>query len=277
VAEVQVTREDILVPFGVSLVSVSVRRHCPPSPKGKVFCFHGFTGRAEDFGELAGFLAANGFDVLAPDMVGRGESGVFADPRDYSFQNMLKVVTAIIDYFLDGKPRTLIGVGWGGLLALVVSAGRSAQHFERVIAAEVPARYAIEDDAIISDAIARANMTFPTLEAGLQGLLQSPEFVGMALAEMRSRIYRLRERDGNYFFHYDKAIVARQADHHSKVYTIAALVPPDGSRLLVRGSAGTTTPLDAGLDLITFAQPYARLDSHAEHLLVLGFLTAIVS
>jgi pimeloyl-ACP methyl ester carboxylesterase len=274
-ADIKVTREDILVPFGSLLVSVAVRRYRPASPRGLVFCFHGFAGRAEDFGELAAFLAANGFEVLAPDMAGRGESGAFADPRDYSFRNILKVVETVIDFYANGSPRSLIGVGWGGLLALVSSAGRAPNSFLRVIATEVPARYAIEDDAVIADAAARATASFPTSEAGLLGLLQSPEFAGLSLNDMRSRTYRLRWRDGGFSFHYDPGIAARQADHRRKIYAIETLVPSDGSRLLMLGTfAAGWSPNEAGPNLVTVANPYARLDTYGERLMVLGFLAS---
>ena len=274
-ADIKVTREVILVPFGSLLVSVVVRRHRPAKPRGSVYCFHGFAGRAEDFGELASFLAANGFEVLAPDMVGRGESGSFSDPRDYSFQNMLKVAETVIVHFADGSPRSLIGVGWGGLLALVSAGGRASDSFSRVVATEVPAHYAIEEDAVIADAAARGSASFPTAEAGLLGLLESPEFVGLSLNDMRSRAYRLRARDGGFGFHYDPGIVARQGDHRRKVYAVGTLVPRDGSRLLVLGTvAAGLARGEVGPETVTVAHPYARLDTYAERLMVLGFLAS---
>jgi pimeloyl-ACP methyl ester carboxylesterase len=49
-----------------------------------VICLHGLTRQGRDFDPLAAALAADGYRVLCPDLVGRGRSGWLRDPEDYA-------------------------------------------------------------------------------------------------------------------------------------------------------------------------------------------------
>src|SRR4051794_35488211 len=52
-------------------------------PRGTVICVHGLTRQGRDFDFIAERLAADGCEVICPDVVGRGLSGRLADPTAY--------------------------------------------------------------------------------------------------------------------------------------------------------------------------------------------------
>jgi len=62
-------------------------------------------------------LAAAGFRVLAPDLIGFGKSDKWTEQKSYSYQKHIDWVTSFLIQ-LDLKAVTLFGQDWGGLIGL---------------------------------------------------------------------------------------------------------------------------------------------------------------
>jgi haloalkane dehalogenase len=78
-------------------------------------------------------LAAAGFRVIAPDLVGFGRSDKPADRNDYSYASHLGWLGALIFEALDLRGITLFCQDWGGLLGLRLVAAQP-DRFRRVCA-----------------------------------------------------------------------------------------------------------------------------------------------
>ncbi|PJZ52974.1 haloalkane dehalogenase [Leptospira adleri] len=78
-------------------------------------------------------LAAAGYRVIAPDLIGFGKSDKPSDPEFYSYQSHLDWLK---EFFLglDLKNVTLFCQDWGGLLGLRLAAENS-ERFSRIVAA----------------------------------------------------------------------------------------------------------------------------------------------
>ena len=61
----------------------------PPAARGVVVCVHGLTRNGSDFDPLAAALAAEGWRVVCPDVVGRGASDWLADANAYGYPQYL--------------------------------------------------------------------------------------------------------------------------------------------------------------------------------------------
>jgi pimeloyl-ACP methyl ester carboxylesterase len=62
---------------------MAYRQWGPANGRGVVLCVHGLTRNAGDFDDLAAALAAQGWRVVCPDVVGRGVSDRLTDPTGY--------------------------------------------------------------------------------------------------------------------------------------------------------------------------------------------------
>jgi len=91
-----------------------------------VVLVHGLGGQAEDWRELAPYLAKAGFRVYLPDLVGYGRSDKPGD-FSYSLHDEADVVTGFL-YALDLKQVDLGGWSMGGAIAQHVAAA----HPERI-------------------------------------------------------------------------------------------------------------------------------------------------
>ena len=78
-------------------------------------------------------LVANGYEVIAPDLIGFGKSDKPAKQEDYSYRRHLDWLKSFIKK-LDLKAITLFCQDWGGLLGLRILAEQS-HLFKRAVAA----------------------------------------------------------------------------------------------------------------------------------------------
>ena len=78
-----------------------------------------FLGNAKDFESLAFSMARAGYHCVALDMPGRGESAAFAGVEATLMNYVACVVGAIEECGL--KDVTLVGKGWGGVIAALAS------------------------------------------------------------------------------------------------------------------------------------------------------------
>jgi pimeloyl-ACP methyl ester carboxylesterase len=93
----------------------------PADAPRTVVCVHGLTRNAHDFDPLAEALAASGFRVICPDIVGRGDSDRLADPAGYNYGQYQQDMLALIDHL---RPAALdwVGTSMGGLIGMMLAA-----------------------------------------------------------------------------------------------------------------------------------------------------------
>jgi pimeloyl-ACP methyl ester carboxylesterase len=89
---------------------------------GCVLCLHGLTRNSSDFEDLAPHLAAR-FQVIAPDLRGRGRSARDPNMHNYNVHAYLADVLVLLDAL--GVARVaVIGTSLGGMLAMMLAATR---------------------------------------------------------------------------------------------------------------------------------------------------------
>ncbi len=95
----------------MSVISLNVMRWGAPTADRTCVALHGITANAGAFTQPAHRLAALGWQVVAPDMRGHGESG--RGDGDFSFASLLGDIAAAV----PATPDVLIGHSFGGTLA----------------------------------------------------------------------------------------------------------------------------------------------------------------
>lgn len=85
-----------------------------------VVCVHGLTRNGRDFDPLAGALAAAGFRVVCPDIVGRGRSDRLADPAAYNYGQYQQDMVALIAH-LGVETVDWVGTSMGGLIGMLLA------------------------------------------------------------------------------------------------------------------------------------------------------------
>ncbi|MEO1194326.1 MAG: alpha/beta fold hydrolase [Pseudomonadota bacterium] len=86
-----------------------------------LFCLHGLTRNGQDFEKLAEVLAGRGWRVVAPDVVGRGDSDWARDPAVYGYTQYLADATALIAR-LGVESLDWLGTSMGGLAGMMLAA-----------------------------------------------------------------------------------------------------------------------------------------------------------
>ncbi|MEX2298022.1 MAG: alpha/beta hydrolase [Dongiaceae bacterium] len=86
-----------------------------------VICVHGLTRNARDFDPLADALAREGWRVICPDVVGRGDSDRLADPAGYNYGQYQQDMMALIAH-LGSDEIDWVGTSMGGLIGMMLAA-----------------------------------------------------------------------------------------------------------------------------------------------------------
>ncbi len=87
-----------------------------------VICVHGLTRNSHDFDALGPALADAGRRVLAPDVLGRGDSDRLTDPSGYLVPGYVGDMMPLIAR--AGSPAVdWVGTSMGGLIAMAIAAG----------------------------------------------------------------------------------------------------------------------------------------------------------
>jgi pimeloyl-ACP methyl ester carboxylesterase len=84
-----------------------------------VILIHGFAASNYDWVYLTPELINNGYQVIAPDLIGHGNSSKPSDPACYTFCALYDNFTEWINGFGMSKDLTMIGHSMGGLVALL--------------------------------------------------------------------------------------------------------------------------------------------------------------
>jgi pimeloyl-ACP methyl ester carboxylesterase len=190
--------------------------------KRTVVCVHGLTGNAGDFDELARALAAEGYRVVCPDVVGRGASDWLADPEGYALQQYVADMACLL-----GRLRTeavdWIGTSMGGLIGITL-AGRAKTPVRRLVINDI-------GPFVPKAALARLDThlgtdpSFADLQAAERWLREVRAPFGPLTDDQWHRMTErsVRPADGGYRLHYDPRIAvpfARTADRDVDVWPV---------------------------------------------------------
>ena len=136
----------------------------PSAPRGVVVCVHGLTRNGSDFDPLAAALAAEGWRVVCPDVVGRGASDWLADAKAYGYPQYLADMTALMAR-IGVEELHWVGTSMGGLFGMMLAA-----------AAGTPLRSLLLND--VGPVIPKAALAHITGYVG-----KAPPFADLAAAE----------------------------------------------------------------------------------------------
>jgi pimeloyl-ACP methyl ester carboxylesterase len=131
--------------------------------RGTVICVHGLTRQGRDFDFLARALAADGYRVICPDIVGRGLSDHLSNAMDYDLPQYVMDMTTLLA-LLKVDEVNWIGFSMGGQIGLIL-AGMANSPIGRLLVNDIgphlpvsavlrigryvrsgPRRFATEDD-----------------------------------------------------------------------------------------------------------------------------------
>lgn len=90
-----------------------------PSASRTAMCVHGLTRNGRDFDFLAQSLVSKGFQVICPDMPGRGKSPWLADPAGYNYP----AYVADLSFLLQSLKLTnvdWVGTSMGGIIGMMM-------------------------------------------------------------------------------------------------------------------------------------------------------------
>lgn len=141
-------------------------------------CVHGLTGNSMDFKYLGERIAEReGYRVVAIDMAGRGESAYYDDPQDYSFDQYLTDLNALLSNISCTAPASCdwLGVSMGGLLGMIICSQPNSP-ISKMIAVDIGPKVPQADLDFIGQYITY-NGTYDSLEqvsALLKMALNSP-------------------------------------------------------------------------------------------------------
>lgn len=95
-----------------------------PDNPNVLFCVHGLTRNARDFDFLAHAMEKE-YRVISMDVVGRGKSDWFQNPKDYDYKHYFNDVFYIIRHLHlhgPGKRLDFVGTSMGGLIGMALAA-----------------------------------------------------------------------------------------------------------------------------------------------------------
>jgi pimeloyl-ACP methyl ester carboxylesterase len=108
-----------------------------PSAGRTVVLLHGFPGFWHCWRHQIPALAAAGFHVVGPDLRGYNTSGKPACVRDYRIEKLADDVVALARLVSPGRPVSLVGHDWGGIVAWYAAMWRP-EAVERLAALNAP-------------------------------------------------------------------------------------------------------------------------------------------
>lgn len=86
-----------------------------------LICLHGLNRNGRDWDYIARYFANNGYYVVAPDIVGRGNSDYLTDPKGYDMPFYVADVLKLISV-LKLTNVSIIGTSMGGLIGMAIAA-----------------------------------------------------------------------------------------------------------------------------------------------------------
>lgn len=135
------TLHSVLCGGATGLYRMAYREWGDPSNPRVLVCVHGLTRNSLDFCHIANALAAD-YRVIAPDVVGRGESDFHPEPMAY---NNLTYATDMVTLIARLNVETVdwLGTSMGGLIGMLL-AGHGRSPIRRLILNDVGPTLSIE-------------------------------------------------------------------------------------------------------------------------------------
>jgi pimeloyl-ACP methyl ester carboxylesterase len=279
----KVFQEKLLIPFGDKMGTMVVRVWQPDESRATVFCIHPFEGRGTDFDYLAQLLVRNGFTVIAPDLIGRGESTFFGDPAIYTIESYLRCLQALSQF--AGKVNHFIGTSWGGAI-LMYFLYLARVRPDKLILNDVGLQPTETLPAVLDFLRKDAAAQFDTLEEARSYVRETRTYLGPVPAEQWEAYLqnKIIQRDGKYRMAYDPAI----ADNFltARPYDLFPLLEKiDAPTLLLFGADSHAYDQARVADLIARhprfscipnlqASHHPSLMTYEQALLVVGYLNA---
>lgn len=269
--DITVSTEQLLLPLGGLMVNVNVRLYEPKELRSTLLAFHGFVGNSLDFLPLAQMLGRSGIRVVAPDMLGRGGSVHLEDPAGYTVPNMLQAAAAVLGKY--GRDSTVLGMGWGALIALL-GLGVARVRPRKLVAVDLPLDFSIEADPVIARAFADRGRVFATSGEAMAHVRTSPEFA--SLAEDADLTHRIRAEGDHYVLSHDERVTQRTADFGGRDYDLRRVLAGVKAETLLLTAGPASGEVPRNCTAIGGFGPGGRLllRSPAEQLLVLGFVSS---
>ena len=73
-----------------------------------MFFLHGIGGSADSWNSQLAFFVSQGYEVVAPDLLGHGFSSCPDNPKSYTFSKLLKDILTIFDTYIPESRKTII-------------------------------------------------------------------------------------------------------------------------------------------------------------------------
>lgn len=279
----KVFQEKLLIPFGDKLGTMVVRVWEPDESRATVFCIHAVESSGTDFDYLAQLLVRNGFTVVAPDIIGRGESTYFNDPAMYTIETYLRCLQALSQF--AGKVNYFIGTSWGGAI-LMYFLYLARVKPDKLILNDVSLQPTETLPAIRDFLRKEAVAQFDTLEEARAHVRDSRTYLG-PMPEERWEAYlqnKIIQRNGKYRLAYDPAVTENFMSE--RPYDLFPLLEKlDGPTLLLFGADSHCYDQARVADLIARhpriscipnlqSGHHPSLMTYEQALLVLGFLNS---
>lgn len=178
-----------------------------------LICVHGLTRVGRDFDYLAQALVTDGYSIICPDVVGRGESDWLINPADYNLityaQDMLTLIRELNLYQVDW-----LGTSMGGLIAMnlidIAASNRFDSPIRSLILNDVGAYIPQAAIQRIIGSLRKEMPIFTDLIAAETYIRSICEGFGNLTDEQWQHLtkYSLKKlANGNYTLHYDPKIV----------------------------------------------------------------------
>jgi pimeloyl-ACP methyl ester carboxylesterase len=176
-----------------------------PRNRDVLVCVHGLTRTARDFDDLARALSGQ-FRVVCPDVAGRGDSDLLADPMLYGVpQYVADMVTLIAR--LDVETLSWVGTSMGGLIGMALAAQTSTP-VKRLVLNDVGPVVSLEALKRIGSYVGLAPV-FPSVEKAEEYLRVVCAPIGPhtdAQWRFLTEIWVRQSDDGSWRAHYDPRI-----------------------------------------------------------------------